>query len=59
MNIAAYFQGVIAELRKVTWPTVPTIVTYFLSVAIGISIATALVWAMDYSFIKLLSLLFK
>ena len=56
-GIAAYFQGVAAELRKVTWPTFQTLVRYFLSVVIGLALATGFVWVVDYAFVHLLSLI--
>lgn len=59
MNVPGYFSGVASELRKVTWPTFPVLVRYFLSVVIGLVIATAFIWAVDFVFIKALSLLIK
>ena len=56
-RIAAYFQGVTAELRKVTWPTFPTLARYFLSVVVGLALATAFIWAVDYVFVHLLTLI--
>lgn len=54
-GIATYFRGVQAELRKVVWPTVPTLVQHTLSVIIGIALLTAFVAAVDYVFIKALA----
>lgn len=59
MNLVNYFQGVATELRKVTWPTVPTVVRHFLSVIVGVAFATLLVGGFDYLFLKLLSFILK
>jgi preprotein translocase subunit SecE len=58
-RLTSYFQGVAAELRKVVWPTVPTLVRHFLAVVIGISLLTVLVGAIDYLFIKALPYIIK
>lgn len=57
MKLLAYFQGVWAELRKVTWPTVPVILRSFLAVVIGVGLATVLVGAFDFAFLRLLGLI--
>ena len=59
MNLVSYFQGVSTEIRKVTWPTVPTVVRHFLSVIAGVAFATALVGGLDYVFLRLLSFVLK
>jgi preprotein translocase subunit SecE len=59
MKPLAYLQGVAAELRKVTWPTFPVLLRYFLSVLLGVIFAAAVVGGMDFIFIKLLGLLIK
>lgn len=59
MKPLAYLQGVATELRKVQWPTFPTLVRHFVAVVVGIALATAVVGGMDYLFIKLLGLLIK
>ena len=58
-SITGYFRGVAAEARKVTWPTFPTLVRYFLSVVVGVALATGFIAGVDYLFIKLLSLIIK
>jgi preprotein translocase SecE subunit len=55
--IIGYFQGVIAELKKVQWPTAKTVLLYFLSVVVGLALATVVVWAFDFIFIRGLGLL--
>jgi preprotein translocase SecE subunit len=54
--ITSYFQGVAAELRKVTWPTFPTVARHFVSVVVGVAFATALVGVFDFLFLKLLGI---
>ena len=56
-GIVSYFQSVAAELRKVTWPTLPTMGRYFLSVVLGLALATGFIWVVDYAFVHLLSLI--
>jgi preprotein translocase SecE subunit len=57
MKLTAYFQGVVTELRKVSWPTLPTVGKYFLSVVVGIALATAVIAAFDFIFIRGLGLI--
>lgn len=57
MKTVTYFQGVFAELRKVQWPTFATVSRHFLSVVIGVGVATAVIAAMDFVFIRGLALL--
>ena len=59
MKPLAYFQGVLAELRKVNWPTPATVGKYFISVVVGIALATAVIAAFDFIFIKGLGLIIK
>lgn len=59
MNLASYFQGVYAELRKVTWPTVPQVFRNLLAVVIGIGLGTLVIGGFDYLFLKLLGLIIK
>ncbi len=58
-GIIAYFQGVVVEARKVTWPTLPTVLQHFVSVVVGMALFTAFVGAIDYLFIKAVALLIK
>jgi preprotein translocase SecE subunit len=57
MGITTYFQGVAAEVRKVSWPTFPTALRNFLAVVVGVALATALVAVLDIAFIKLLGVI--
>lgn len=59
MKPGAYIQGVVTELRKVNWPTLPQVVRYFLSVVIGVALATVLIFGLDYVFIHALRLIIK
>lgn len=56
---SSYLAGVISELRKVVWPSLPTLGRYFLSVVVGLALATALVGAVDYVFIQGLTHIIK
>jgi len=59
MKLTTYFQGVIAELKKVTWPTPATVGRYFASVVIGLALASAVIAGFDFIFIKGLGLIIK
>jgi|GEM_PF-6386642 len=59
MKPAQYFQGVLTELKKVSWPTPATVGKYFFSVVIGLALASALIAAFDFIFIKGLGLIIK
>jgi preprotein translocase subunit SecE len=58
-SLSIYLVGVVTELRKVVWPTLPTLATYFVSVVVGLALATTLVGAVDYLFIKGLTHIIK
>ena len=47
-----FFRQVIAELRKVVWPTRPQVVNYFFVVLVFVLIMMAIVSALDYAFGK-------
>jgi preprotein translocase SecE subunit len=59
MKLLAYFQGVYAELLKVSWPTVPQVLRNLAAVVIGIGIAILVIGGFDYIFFKLLGLIIK
>jgi preprotein translocase SecE subunit len=59
MKLIRYFQGVITELRKVSWPTLPQVVRHLISVVIGVAVAVVFVGVVDFVFIKGLSLVIK
>jgi preprotein translocase SecE subunit len=54
-SISSYFQGVAVEVRKVVWPSFPSLVRYLVSVVLGIALATVFIGAVDYIFYHLLS----
>lgn len=47
-----FFRQVVAELRKVIYPTQQQLVTYFVVVLVFVLVIMALVSAMDYGFNK-------
>jgi len=42
-----FYRQVIAELRKVVWPTRPEVVTYTVVVLIAVVVMTAVLWGID------------
>jgi len=53
--LSAYLRGVSFEVQKVSWPTWPLVLRYFISLVAGIALATAFVGGLDYIFLKALS----
>ncbi|GAA2081412.1 preprotein translocase subunit SecE [Aeromicrobium tamlense] len=47
-----FYRQVVAELRKVVWPTRPQVVNYFFVVLVFVLIMMAFVSALDYAFGK-------
>ena len=47
-----FYHQVIAELRKVVWPTRPQVVNYFWVVLVFVLVMMALVAGLDYGFGK-------
>ena len=47
-----FFKEVIAELRKVNWPTRPEVVAYSTVVLVASVVVAALIFAMDFVFTK-------
>lgn len=47
-----FYRQVIAELRKVVWPTRPQVVNYFFVVLVFVLIMMAIVAGLDYAFGK-------
>ncbi len=58
-SITSYFQGVATELKKVSWPTFPTVMKHFASVIVGLIFAIVVVGVFDYAFFKLLAFIIK
>ncbi|GAA1928201.1 hypothetical protein GCM10009797_22450 [Nocardioides hwasunensis] len=50
---ATFLRQVVAELRKVVWPTQPQLVTYFFVVMVFVLVMMALVTVLDLAFGKL------
>ena len=53
-----FYRQVIAELRKVVWPTQEQLVTYFLVVMVFVLVMMAIVSALDLAFGKLIFAVF-
>jgi len=49
-----FYRQVVAELRKVVWPDRPTVVNYFIVVAIFVVIMMAIVSGLDLGFSKIM-----
>jgi len=47
-----YFQGVIAELKKVTWPTRADVINHTLIVIVSVIIAIGVVTVLDFGLSK-------
>lgn len=55
---ATFYRQVVAELRKVVWPTQQQLVTYFLVVLVFVVVLMAIVSLLDLGFGKLVFALF-
>jgi preprotein translocase subunit SecE len=55
---ATFYRQVVAELRKVVWPTQEQLVTYFIVVMVFVLVMMTLVSALDLGFGKLVFALF-
>ena len=51
-RISLFYRQVIAELRKVVWPTRPQVVNYFWVVLVFVLVMMAIVAGLDYGFGK-------
>ncbi len=51
-SLLTFYRQVVAELRKVVWPTRPQIVNYFFVVLVFVLIMMAFVAGLDYGFGK-------
>lgn len=58
-RIKSYFQGVLSELRKVSWPPFTVVARYFVSIVTGVALAILFIGGIDYLFIRGLSLIIK
>ncbi|MBF4766534.1 preprotein translocase subunit SecE [Nocardioides agariphilus] len=57
-SIPTFYRQVVAELRKVVWPTQEQLVTYFFVVMVFVLVMIALVSALDLGFGKLVFWMF-
>ncbi len=55
---ATFYRQVIAELRKVVWPTQEQLVTYFIVVMVFVIVMMAIVSVLDLAFGRLIFALF-
>ncbi|MGD9958199.1 preprotein translocase subunit SecE [Nocardioides sp.] len=55
---ATFYRQVVAELRKVVWPTQEQLITYFIVVVVFVVFMMALVSALDLGFGKLVFAVF-
>lgn len=53
-----FFKEVIAELKKVAWPTRQEVVAYTIVVLVSVIVITTLIFGMDYAFTKAIVALF-
>ena len=58
MTPALFIRQVVAELRKVIWPTRDELVTYTVVALVFIILMTAIVTSLDYGFTKLMFVVF-
>ena len=52
-NPLTFYRQVVAELRKVVWPTQQQLITYFFVVLVFVTVVMALVSVLDLAFGKL------
>jgi preprotein translocase subunit SecE len=57
-RIGRFFREVVAELRKVIWPTRRELLTYTTVVVTFLTVVTAIVAGLDYGFARLVLLVF-
>ena len=51
-SLPTFYRQVVAELRKVVWPTRPQVVNYFWVVLVFVLVMMAIVAGLDYGFGK-------
>jgi preprotein translocase subunit SecE len=57
-RLTLFLRQVVAELRKVIWPTRRELITYTWVVIVFVTVVTAIVGVFDYLFTKLVLLVF-
>ena len=55
---ATFYRQVVAELRKVVWPTQEQLITYFIVVLVFVTVVMAIVSLLDLGFGKLVFAVF-
>jgi preprotein translocase subunit SecE len=55
---ATFYRQVVAELRKVVWPSQQQLITYFVVVLVFVVVLTAIVSLLDLAFGKLVFAIF-
>ena len=55
---ATFYRQVVAELRKVVWPTQEQLITYFIVVMVFVAVIMAIVSLLDLGFGKLVFAVF-
>jgi preprotein translocase subunit SecE len=58
-SLPTFYRQVVAELRKVVWPTQEQLVTYFLVVMVFVLVMIAVVSVLDLAFGKLIFWVFS
>jgi preprotein translocase subunit SecE len=53
-----YYREVVAELRKVAWPTRSEVINSSIVVVIGVVVMAALIFGMDYLSVELVDMVF-
>jgi preprotein translocase subunit SecE len=57
-RFARFFREIVAELRKVIWPTRKELLTYTAVVVVFVTIMLTLVGGLDYAFARMMILIF-
>jgi preprotein translocase subunit SecE len=57
-RLARFLREVVAELRKVIWPTRKNLLTYTIVVLVFVTVMVALVFGLDYAFFQGVAFLF-
>jgi len=57
-RLIRFFREVVAELRKVIWPTRKELISYTTVVIVFVSIMITIVWLLDYGFAKAVWVIF-
>jgi preprotein translocase subunit SecE len=58
-SLPTFYRQVVAELRKVVWPTQEQLITYFLVVMVFVLVMISIVSALDLAFGKLVFWVFS